>query len=115
MADGSLRDLPPADAPTDEILNRFLAYVSARGLDLYPAQEEAILELLGGLRARDGLTLVLVSHDIGVVQSLCDEVVVMKDGRVVEEGPTEKVLLEPQVAYTRRLLASIPVIDPGAG
>jgi peptide/nickel transport system ATP-binding protein len=73
-----------------------------------------ILQLLGELRARDGLTLVLVSHDIGVVQSLCDQVVVMKDGRIVEEGPTEKVLLQPQVAYTRRLLASIPVIDAGA-
>jgi len=72
-----------------------------------------ILELLGGLRRRDGLTLLLVSHDIGVVQNLCDEVVVMKDGRIVEEGPTEKVLLQPQVAYTRRLLASIPVIDAG--
>lgn len=72
-----------------------------------------ILELLAALRARDGMTLVLVSHDIGVVQNLCDQVVVMKDGHVVEEGPTEKVLLEPQVAYTRRLLASIPVIDPG--
>ncbi len=71
-----------------------------------------ILRLLAELRARDGLTLLLVSHDIGVVQNLCDEVVVMKDGRIVEEGPTEKVLLEPQVAYTRRLLASIPVIDP---
>ena len=73
-----------------------------------------ILELLGQLRAQEGLTLLLVSHDIGVVQNLCDEVVVMKDGRIVEEGPTEKVLLEPQVAYTRRLLASIPAIDPGA-
>ncbi|HYJ50339.1 MAG TPA: ATP-binding cassette domain-containing protein [Microbacterium sp.] len=73
-----------------------------------------ILELLSELRVRDGLTLILVSHDIGVVQSLCDEVVVMKDGRIVEEGPTEKVLLQPQVAYTRRLLASIPVIDPGS-
>ncbi|KQZ82155.1 diguanylate cyclase [Microbacterium sp. Root166] len=72
-----------------------------------------ILALLGELRRRDGLTLLLVSHDIGVVQNLCDEVFVMKDGRVVEEGPTEKVLLQPQVAYTRRLLASIPVIDPG--
>lgn len=71
-----------------------------------------ILALLAELRARDGLTLILVSHDIGVVQSLCDQVVVMKDGRIVEEGPTEMVLLQPQVAYTRRLLASIPVIDP---
>ncbi|GAA1925664.1 hypothetical protein GCM10009775_17390 [Microbacterium aoyamense] len=73
-----------------------------------------ILELLAELRARDGLTLVMVSHDIGVVQNLCDQVVVMKDGRIVEEGPTEKVLLQPQVAYTRRLLASIPTIDPTA-
>ena len=73
-----------------------------------------ILELLAELRVRDRVTLLLVSHDIGVVQNLCDEVVVMKDGRVVEEGPTEKVLLQPQASYTRRLLASIPVIDPGA-
>ncbi|MBX3191491.1 MAG: DUF3516 domain-containing protein [Labilithrix sp.] len=48
MADGSLRDLPPKDASSDEILSRFLAYVGARGLDLYPAQEEAILEILDG-------------------------------------------------------------------
>ena len=73
-----------------------------------------ILELLAGLRRRDGLTLVLVSHDIGVVQNLCDEVIVMKDGRIVEEGPTEMVLLHPQVSYTRRLVASIPTIDPDA-
>ena len=72
-----------------------------------------ILELLRDLRRREGLALVLVSHDIGVVQNLCNDVIVMKDGRIVEEGPTEKVLLTPQVAYTRRLLASIPAIDPG--
>ncbi|QLD12624.1 ABC transporter ATP-binding protein [Microbacterium oleivorans] len=71
-----------------------------------------ILEVLRGLRERDGLTLLLVSHDIGVVQNLCDEVVVMTEGRIAEEGPTEKVLLQPQAAYTRRLLASVPVIDP---
>ena len=72
-----------------------------------------ILALITELRRRDGLTLVMVSHDIGIVQNLCDEVVVMKDGRIVEDGPTEKVLMQPQVAYTRRLLASIPAIDPG--
>ncbi|MCT2087029.1 ATP-binding cassette domain-containing protein [Microbacterium enclense] len=69
-----------------------------------------ILRLLADLRAEEGLTLVLVSHDIGVVQNVCDEVVVMKDGRVVEHGPTEKVLLQPQAAYTRRLLASVPTL-----
>jgi peptide/nickel transport system ATP-binding protein len=71
-----------------------------------------ILDLLRELRRTQQLTLVLVSHDIGVVQNLCDDVVVMKDGRIVEEGPTEKVLLTPQVAYTRHLLASIPTIAP---
>jgi peptide/nickel transport system ATP-binding protein len=69
-----------------------------------------ILELLAKLRERDGLTLVIVSHDIGVVQNLCDDVVVMKDGRVVEQGPTATVLLRPQADYTRHLLASIPAL-----
>lgn len=69
-----------------------------------------ILQLLAELRRRDGLTLVLVSHDIGVVQSLCDTVAVMKDGAIVEHGATADVLLRPQHPYTRRLLASIPVI-----
>jgi peptide/nickel transport system ATP-binding protein len=67
-----------------------------------------ILELLAKLRERDGLTLVIVSHDIGVVQNLCDDVAVMKDGRVVEQGSTAAVLLHPHAEYTRRLLASIP-------
>ena len=48
MADGTLRDLPPSDANEGAILDAFLAYVAERGLELYPAQEEAILEILGG-------------------------------------------------------------------
>lgn len=69
-----------------------------------------ILRLLARLRTEEQLTLVLVSHDIGVVQNVCDQVVVMKDGRIVEQGPTEKVLFQPQAAYTRQLLASIPTL-----
>lgn len=69
-----------------------------------------ILELLAELRRTGDLTLVLVSHDIGVVQNLCDTVVVMKDGHVVEQGPTSAVLLHPTQEYTRTLLAAIPVI-----
>ena len=72
-----------------------------------------ILRLLSRLRAEEDLTLVLVSHDIGVVQNVCDHVVVMKDGRIVEQGPTEKVLLQPQAAYTRQLLASVPTLPRG--
>ena len=70
-----------------------------------------ILDLLRELRA-DGMTLVLVSHDIGVVQNLCDDVAVMKDGRIVEHGPTRRVLHHPEADYTRRLLAAIPTL-PG--
>ncbi len=69
-----------------------------------------ILELLVELRRSTELTLVLVSHDIGVVQSVCDTVVVMKDGSIVERGGTAAVLRAPQHPYTRTLLAAIPVI-----
>lgn len=69
-----------------------------------------ILELLVDLRRTADLTLVLVSHDIGVVQNLCDTVIVMKDGVIVERGATADVLRDPQHQYTRALLAAIPVI-----
>ncbi len=71
-----------------------------------------ILDVIRELRQRDGLTLLMVSHDIGVVQSLCDRVIVMTDGSIVERGTTHDVLNDPQDDYTRRLLASIPTIDP---
>ncbi|MFY9712569.1 MAG: ABC transporter ATP-binding protein [Microbacterium sp.] len=71
-----------------------------------------ILELLASLHRTSDLTLLLVSHDIGVVQHLCDQVVVLKDGVIVERGATKDVLLHPQHAYTKTLLAAIPVI-PG--
>ncbi len=71
-----------------------------------------VLDVIAELRASLDLTLILVSHDIGVVQSLCDTVAVMTEGRIVEHGTTNDVLLSPQHPYTRRLLASIPTIDP---
>lgn len=69
-----------------------------------------ILELLIELRRTTDLTFLLVSHDIGVVQNLCDTVVVMKDGSVVERGATTDVLLHPTHEYTKTLLAAVPVI-----
>lgn len=73
-----------------------------------------ILELLEQLLAAEDLTLILVSHDIGVVQNLCDTVAVMKDGAIIERGATTEVLRHPRQDYTKRLLAAIPVI-PGGG
>jgi len=74
-----------------------------------------ILELLIELRRTTDLTLVLVSHDIGVVQNLCDTVVVMKDGSIVERGAMTDVLLHPTHEYTKTLLAAIPVIPGSEG
>ncbi|WP_367574990.1 ABC transporter ATP-binding protein [Streptomyces griseoaurantiacus] len=64
-----------------------------------------ILDLLADLRERTGLALVVVSHDLAVVAQLCDEVLVMRRGEVVEQGPTEEVLHRPRHAYTRLLIA----------
>ncbi|MFE4056287.1 ABC transporter ATP-binding protein [Streptomyces sp. NPDC059096] len=64
-----------------------------------------ILDLLAELRERDGLSLVVVSHDLAVVAQVCDEVLVMREGVVVEHGPTRSVLYAPRHAYTRLLIA----------
>ncbi len=69
-----------------------------------------IIRLIDRLRSRDGLSLLMVSHDIGVVRALCDRVIVLKDGRMVEEGPTSRVLQHPSAEYTQRLLASVPTL-----
>lgn len=64
-----------------------------------------ILDLLADLRERTGLALVVVSHDLAVVAQLCDEVLVMRQGEVVEHGPTREVLHHPRHDYTRLLIA----------
>jgi ABC-type glutathione transport system ATPase component len=64
-----------------------------------------ILDLLSDLRERTGLALVVVSHDLAVVAQLCDEVLVMREGEIVEQGPTERVLYEPEHSYTRLLIS----------
>ncbi|MGO1768469.1 MAG: ABC transporter ATP-binding protein [Microbacterium sp.] len=63
-----------------------------------------ILDLLQDLTVERGLALVLVSHDLAVVAQATDEVLVLRDGEVVEQGPTERILFEPEHAYTRLLV-----------
>ncbi|MGW4463611.1 ABC transporter ATP-binding protein [Micromonospora sp. NPDC004704] len=67
-----------------------------------------IVDLLRELVDTLGLTLVLVSHDLAIVSQLCQQVLVMRHGRVVESGPTATVLERPTQDYTRALLAAIP-------
>ncbi len=71
-----------------------------------------VVALLDGLRRRLGLSLLFISHDLPVVRHLCDRVVVMYLGRVMEEGPVEAVFRAPAHPYTRALLSATPRLDP---
>ena len=69
-----------------------------------------ILELLEDLKRKLGLSLLFITHDLGVVQHIADRVVVMNRGKIIEEGPCGQVLKAPREEYTRYLLASVPKI-----
>jgi len=70
-----------------------------------------ILELLRALQAELGMALVLITHDLGVVSAVADDVVVMYAGRIVEEAPAEALFRRPSHPYTRGLIASLPPAD----
>jgi peptide/nickel transport system ATP-binding protein len=70
--------------------------------------QAVVLNLLQDLKASMGMSYLFVSHDLNVVRLLCDRVIVMRTGRIVEQGPAERVLGDPQNAYTRELLTAIP-------
>jgi ABC-type glutathione transport system ATPase component len=114
---------------TDEVLPRFPHQLSggqlqrvgvARALSVGPevlyadeptsaldvSVQAQVLNLLMRLRAELGLTLVMVSHDLAVISRICEEVIVMKDGRIVESGPMTEVLSHPSDPYTAALVQS---------
>ncbi len=70
-----------------------------------------VLNLLADLRDRTGVSMLFVSHDLAVVNQLADRLVVLHEGRVVEEGETGSVLHAPQHDYTRSLIAAVPTLD----
>jgi len=88
--------------------------------------QRRVLDLMREQVARSGTSLVFVTHDLGIVADLCDRVVILRDGAVVEEGPLDRVFSAPQHPYTRSLLAVsalatdargrlVTVVDLGSG
>jgi peptide/nickel transport system ATP-binding protein len=73
-----------------------------------------VLDLLVELRDRSGLSMLFISHDLGVVHHLSDRVLVLKDGRAVEYGDADEIFLRPKHEYTRQLLASLPTLVTGS-
>jgi len=70
--------------------------------------QSQVLDLLRELRAQYGLSLLLITHDFGVIAEMADRVAVMLKGRIVEQGPVRHILRAPQHDYTRALLAAVP-------
>jgi peptide/nickel transport system ATP-binding protein len=71
-----------------------------------------IIDLFGELKEKMNLTLIFIAHDLAIVRNLCDRVIVMYRGEIVEEGPCEDVFARPKHAYTAALIAAIPDINP---
>ena len=63
-----------------------------------------IVDLLKDLQEKHSLTYMFISHDLKVVRALCDEIVVMKDGKIIEYGPAEQIYMSPRYDYTKELM-----------
>jgi microcin C transport system ATP-binding protein len=93
-----------------------IAMALANGPDLLIADEPTtaldvtiqaqILDLLAGLKAEEGMSLLFITHDLGIVRKFADRVCVMKDGEIVETGPTATIFSNPQHPYTKMLLSA---------
>jgi oligopeptide/dipeptide ABC transporter ATP-binding protein len=70
-----------------------------------------ILALLAELRARHGMAVLLITHDLGVVAEVCDRVLVMYAGQIVESGSVTEIFADPRHPYTRGLLDALPSVD----
>ncbi|MET0529257.1 MAG: ABC transporter ATP-binding protein, partial [Microvirga sp.] len=70
-----------------------------------------VLDLLTDLQRETGISYLFISHDLSVISHVSDRVIVMKDGRIVEEGDTSSIFEHPSHPYTRELISAIPSIE----
>ena len=80
------------------------------GLDV--STQAQVLDLLKGLRADMGLALAFISHDLSVIRHICDRIVIMRGGEIVEAGNTAETFRAPKTDFTRTLIAAIPLPEP---
>jgi peptide/nickel transport system ATP-binding protein len=72
-----------------------------------------VLDLLTDLQEELSVSYLFISHDLGVIHHMSDRILVMNDGRIIEQGLADAVLFQPQEPYTQRLVASLPTLDGG--
>jgi peptide/nickel transport system ATP-binding protein len=77
--------------------------------------QAAVLDMLGALADDRGMSVLMITHDMGVVARFCDDVNVMYAGEVVESGPVADILTAPRHDYTKSLLAAVPRVRPAPG
>ena len=75
--------------------------------------QAVILQLLDKLRREEGMAYLFVSHDLNVIRMMCERTIVLREGSVVEQGPSDELFARPAADYTRDLIAAIPHFDPG--
>jgi peptide/nickel transport system ATP-binding protein len=85
---------------------------SALDVSIQASILELLLELCGNRRA---MAVIFVTHDLGVLRSISDRVVIMRNGRVVEQGATDSLFAKPREDYTRELLAAVPTLPQRSG
>ena len=106
---GGMRQRVAIAAALDSEPRVLIADEATTALDVTTQRD--ILTLLTSLRDEHAMTLVLVTHDLALARQFGDDVIVMKDGQIVEEGPVNEVLASPRHEYTKRLAAAEPRID----
>ncbi|MCW2993036.1 MAG: transporter ATP-binding protein, partial [Conexibacter sp.] len=72
-----------------------------------------VLDLLQRLQQQLGVSYLFISHDLGVIHHISDRVLVLNEGKVVEQGPADDIFFRPQQPYTQRLIAAVPTISTG--